>query len=85
MEKRVGSPTPADGYMGYRLAGSLGSLFGTVVAVIPVVLGALFNPEFYLLSGLIGAGLIFAGVSGFCGMARLLTLMPWNKRTADVQ
>ena len=45
MEKRDGSPTPrpADGYAGYRLAGSLGSLFGTVVAVIPVVLGAVLT------------------------------------------
>ncbi len=45
VEKRVGSPTPrpADGYMGYRLAGSFGSLFGTVAAVIPVVLGAVLT------------------------------------------
>ena len=27
-------------------------------------------------------GLLFAGASGFCGMARLLGLMPWNRRTA---
>ena len=26
-----------------------------------------------------GAGLTFAGVSGFCGMARLLAVMPWNR------
>ena len=32
-----------------------------------------------LLSGFVGAGLVFAGVSGFCGMARILSLMPWNK------
>jgi rhodanese-related sulfurtransferase len=24
-------------------------------------------------------GLVFAGVSGFCGMARLLAVMPWNR------
>jgi hypothetical protein len=27
----------------------------------------------------VGAGLVFAGVSGFCGMARLLAVMPWNR------
>jgi hypothetical protein len=27
----------------------------------------------------VGAGLTFAGVTGFCGMARLLAVMPWNK------
>ena len=30
----------------------------------------------------VGAGLLFAGISGFCGMARLLVLAPWNRRTA---
>ena len=29
----------------------------------------------------IGAGLLVAGATGFCGMARLLALMPWNRRT----
>jgi hypothetical protein len=27
----------------------------------------------------IGAGLTFAGLSGLCGMARLLMLAPWNR------
>jgi len=27
----------------------------------------------------IGAGLTFAGITGFCGLAKLLALMPWNK------
>lgn len=27
----------------------------------------------------VGAGLTFAGASGFCGMARLLALAPWNR------
>jgi hypothetical protein len=46
-----------------------------------VVLGATVAPGFYALSGFVGAGLLFAGVSGFCGMARLLAVMPWNRRT----
>jgi rhodanese-related sulfurtransferase len=44
-----------------------------------VVLGALAAPAFYALSGFVGAGLLFAGISGFCGMARLLAVMPWNR------
>lgn len=31
----------------------------------------------------VGAGLTFAGLTGFCGMARLLALMPWNRQTAN--
>jgi rhodanese-related sulfurtransferase len=45
-----------------------------------VLLGAFVAPGFYALSGFVGAGLLFAGVSGFCGMARLLAVMPWNRR-----
>jgi rhodanese-related sulfurtransferase len=45
------------------------------------ILGVLVNPLFYGLSGLIGAGLLFAGLSGYCGMARLLSAMPWNRGT----
>lgn len=31
------------------------------------------------LSAFVGAGLVFAGVSGFCGLGLLLQKMPWNK------
>jgi len=44
-----------------------------------VALGYLVNPKFFLLSGFFGAGLIFAGLSGTCTLATLLTKMPWNK------
>lgn len=44
-----------------------------------VALGALAHPAFYALSAFVGAGLTFAGVTGFCGMARLLALAPWNR------
>ncbi|MBI1188804.1 MAG: DUF2892 domain-containing protein [Alphaproteobacteria bacterium] len=44
-----------------------------------VALGALVHPGFYALSGTIGAGLTFAGLSGWCGMAKALALMPWNR------
>jgi rhodanese-related sulfurtransferase len=47
-----------------------------------VLLGFFVAPGFYALSGFVGAGLLFAGVTGFCGMARLLAVMPWNKRAA---
>ena len=50
------------------------------LVLLGVVLGVLVAPGFYALSGFIGAGLLFAGISGFCGMARLLAVMPWNRR-----
>ena len=43
------------------------------------LLGSLISPWFYLLCAFVGAGLVFAGLTGFCGMARLLAQMPWNR------
>lgn len=42
-------------------------------------LGHFVNYNFYALAAFVGAGLIFAGISGFCGMALLLEKMPWNR------
>jgi rhodanese-related sulfurtransferase len=43
------------------------------------ILGTFINPTFYILPGFIGAGLMFAGITGWCGMAKLLAKMPWNR------
>jgi rhodanese-related sulfurtransferase len=42
-------------------------------------LGYFISPKFFLLSGFFGAGLTFAGLSGFCGLAIFMAKMPWNK------
>jgi rhodanese-related sulfurtransferase len=52
------------------------------LVLIGVCLGFAVNPAFFALAGLVGAGLTFAGATGFCGMARLLALAPWNRRAA---
>ncbi len=49
------------------------------LVLLGVLLGTFVHPNFYALSGVVGAGLLFAGVTGFCGMARVLALMPWNR------
>jgi rhodanese-related sulfurtransferase len=43
------------------------------------ILSNVVAPGWIALTWFVGAGLTFAGVSGFCGMARLLAVMPWNK------
>ncbi|MGE0046218.1 MAG: rhodanese family protein, partial [Hyphomonadaceae bacterium] len=50
-----------------------------LLVLLGVVLGWLANPAFYLLSAFVGGGLLFAGASGWCGLAHLLKLMPWNR------
>jgi rhodanese-related sulfurtransferase len=47
--------------------------------VLGAALGYLFNPSFFALSGAVGAGLMFSGISGTCAMASVLKMMPWNK------
>ena len=49
------------------------------LVVFGVILGACVHPAFYILSAFIGTGLVFAGITNWCGMAKLLQYMPWNK------
>jgi rhodanese-related sulfurtransferase len=51
---------------------------GTLV-LLGIFLSWLIHPSFICISIFVGCGLIFAGASGFCGMALLLAKMPWNK------
>lgn len=55
-------------------AGSL-VLLGTLMTL-------LVAPGWIWLALVVGAGLVFAGLSGFCGMAHVLAMMPWNRRAA---
>ena len=50
-----------------------------------VVLGFTVDPRIFWAAGFVGAGLTFAGITGFCGLARLLAVMPWNKGSPTVE
>ena len=52
------------------------------LVLLGVILGFTVSPAWFGLSGFIGAGLTFAGVSGWCGMAKVLAMMPWNRAAA---
>ena len=49
------------------------------LVLLGLILSTFVAQPWILLSWFVGAGLVFAGVSGFCGMARLLAAMPWNR------
>lgn len=49
------------------------------LALLGAIMGFAVNPMFYLLSGVVGAGLMFSGITGSCTMARVLKFMPWNR------
>ncbi len=76
--KQAGLPVVVDKSQPIEINRQVMIAAGSLVLV-GVLLGAFVNADFYALSGVIGAGLVFAGVSGFCGMAKLLALMPWNR------
>lgn len=44
-----------------------------------VLLSYFVHPYFIWLSGFIGAGLVFAGVTDTCGMGMVIAKMPWNQ------
>lgn len=76
--KKAGLPVAADRRRPLELqrqvqigAGGL-ALFGTL-------LGLFVSPWFFAVPAFVGAGLMVAGLTGFCGMARLLVKAPWNR------
>jgi rhodanese-related sulfurtransferase len=50
------------------------------LVLVGVILGFAVNPWFHALSAFVGGGLVFAGVTDFCGMGLVLARMPWNQR-----
>ena len=50
-----------------------------LLVLLGVVLGWLIHPAFFGLSAFVGAGLVFAGVTDWCGMGLMLARMPWNR------
>lgn len=43
------------------------------------LLGYFINPAFSLAAAFFGAGLLNAGLTGWCGLGLLIAKMPWNK------
>jgi rhodanese-related sulfurtransferase len=52
------------------------------LVLLGLALGTFVSPLWYGLTACVGAGLVFAGVSGSCAMAKLLAFMPWNRSIA---
>jgi rhodanese-related sulfurtransferase len=49
------------------------------LTLLGTTLGFFVTPAFHAVPALVGAGLMLAGITGFCGMATLLAAMPWNR------
>jgi rhodanese-related sulfurtransferase len=70
-----------------RLAGARGMI--SIERQVRIAAGALVltgcalgwwvHPGFFGVAAFVGAGLVFAGATDFCGMGLLLARMPWNR------
>lgn len=78
--KAAGLPVEFNPRVPISLMRQVQIVVGSLILV-SVALGAAVSPWFLLLTGFFGAGLLFAGLTGMCGMAALLGMMPWNRAT----
>jgi hypothetical protein len=49
------------------------------LSAIGAALALTINPRYVFIPLLVGCGLLFAELTGFCGLALVLAKMPWNK------
>jgi rhodanese-related sulfurtransferase len=73
----AGLPTVIDRRQPIELQRQVQIVAGGLV-LLGIVMGLSVSPWFLAVSLFVGAGLMFAGISGYCGMARLLQRAPWN-------
>jgi rhodanese-related sulfurtransferase len=81
--KKAGLPVTVDRHRPIEIMRQVQIVAGCLV-LLGIALGLWVAPAFLGLSAFVGAGLAFAGISGWCGMARLLALMPWNRSSRAV-
>ena len=80
--KAANLPISTDGSTSDCLMRQVQAIAGTLI-LSGTLAGWLVSPWFYLVDAVIGLGLLTAGLTGFCGMAHLLSRMPWNNQTSQ--
>jgi rhodanese-related sulfurtransferase len=76
--KKAGLPVATDRRQPIELQRQV-QLGAGSLAFLGTMLGLFVSQWFFAVPALVGAGLIVAGVTGFCGMARILMRAPWNR------
>jgi rhodanese-related sulfurtransferase len=77
--KQAGYPTKVNKNAPISIMRQVQIVAGSLVFT-GTLLGAFVSPWFLLLSGFVGCGLMFAGISNTCMMARLLAKLPYNQQ-----
>ncbi|MDX2238623.1 MAG: rhodanese-like domain-containing protein [Hyphomonadaceae bacterium] len=79
--KAAGLPIASDAKAPLELNRQVQIAAGAMIAA-GAALALVAHPAFAFAPLALGAGLVFAGVSGWCGLAKALALAPWNRRAA---
>jgi len=53
------------------------------LVLVGTILGAIVSPAYFFLSGFVGAGLVFAGLTNTCAMGLLLAKLPYNQQVGQ--
>lgn len=77
--KEAGFSVKASGKFFLPLDRQVQLTIGLVILLASIV-GYFTTPLFFVLTGFLGAGLTFAGLTGFCGLAIIMAKMPWNQK-----
>ena len=78
--KAAGLKTQVNRHVPISLFRQVQIVAGSLVAI-GTGLGIVVSPWFLLLSGFVGCGLVFAGVTNTCAMGILLMKLPYNQKT----
>ena len=76
--RKAGLPVVSDRHQPLELQRQVQIGAGSL-AFVGTLLGLLVSSWFFAVPAFVGAGLIAAGLTGFCGMARILMRAPWNR------
>lgn len=76
--KKCGFPTVIDSSAPIDIMRQVQITVGLLILV-SLFLTYAVSPLFILLTVFAGLGLLIAGITGFCGMAKLLMFLPWNQ------
>jgi rhodanese-related sulfurtransferase len=78
--RKIGLPTTVDRRRPIELQRQV-QIGAGGLALLGTLLGLTVSPWLFAVPLFVGAGLLFAGLTGFCGMAQLLQRAPWNQAT----
>ena len=76
--EKAGEPLVREGNPPWALERQVRVGAGSLI-LLGVLLSATVHTSFIGLSAFVGAGLVFAGITDWCGMGLLLAKMPWNQ------